>query len=94
MEEQIAAKKGPLGYGGFAAVPVLVTENPVTGYPGYTRILEVCYLDPGPPPVKTSPCDNGGTDTNYKIITVTVQYTNPLPYTFSDLVYETVVTNY
>ena len=67
--EELIADKRANGYGAVAIDPAPPTENPL---PGYDRTAEVCYADPITL-VETIPCDNDTLDTNYKIITVTVQ---------------------
>lgn len=90
MEAQTAKRRAS----GYAALSLgTTTESPVPGYADHDRSTEVCYWD-AVAQAKTSPCDNGGTDTGYKIVTVTVQYTGALPYTVPDTVYETLVANY
>ena len=90
MEEQAALRRA----GGYSALPTGVsTESPVPGYPNYDRTAEICYWDPTAE-AKTSPCNNGGTDTGYKIITAAVQYTAVLPYAVPDTVLETLTADY
>ncbi len=92
MEEKIAEKrKVGVGYLGLTPAPgVPLVDVPATNY---NRTLTICYWDPVTQ-LATSPCDNGGSNTGYKIMTVTVQYTQPLPYSMPAVSLQTLVTDY
>src|SRR5579863_919124 len=93
LEELIAAKRT----GGFSALtPVgLGAYGAVAGFPGYTRRSDICYVNAGltPKPNPPPPASCSGVSTNYKQLTVSVQYQG-LPSLASPVVsLITVVTN-